>query len=97
MDDEYYYDYGWLFEDNKEKAFKYPAADMNYRVIKYYKKGGRMENMTELMPRDEAIERLKQIKLLDPQGQQDWVDEWKQEQQDMKEIRNDYLRAKGRL
>lgn len=95
--DEYFYDWGWLFEDNKGKAFRSVTADLNYRVIKYYKKGGRMENMTDPMPREEAIERCKQIQLLDPQGQQDWVEEWKQEQQDRKEIMNDYLRAKGRL
>jgi hypothetical protein len=97
MDDEYFYDYGWLFEDNRGKAFRSVAADLNYRVIKYYKKGGRMDNMTDPMPRDDAIERLKQIQLLDPIGQQDWVDEWKQEQRDRKEIERDYLRAKGRL
>ena len=97
MDDEYFYDYGWLWEDNKGKAYRSVNADLLYRVIKYYKKGGRTDYMTDPIPRDDAIERLHQIKLLDPVGQGDWVDEWKQEQQDRKEITNDYLRAKGRL
>jgi hypothetical protein len=98
MSDEYFYDFGWHYEDNKEIAYRRNANDnLLYRVIKYYKKGGRMDNMTDPMPRDEAIERLHQIQLLDPTGQQDWVDDWKQEQQDRKEIMNDYLRAKGRL
>jgi len=96
MSDEYYYDYGWLFEDNKETAFVKKAKDLRFRVIKYYK-DGRMENMTDAMPRDEAIEKLRQIKLLDPVGQQNWVDDWEQEKQDRQCSTNDYLRAKGRL
>ena len=94
--DEYYYDYGWLWEDNKDTAYRYNMTNQNYRVFKHYK-DGRMESVTDTMPREEAIERLHQIKLLDPVGQGDWVDEWKQEQRDRKEITNDYLRAKGRL
>lgn len=97
MSDEYFYDYGWVWEDNIGKAYRSVSADLLYRVIKYYKKGGRMDYMTDPMSRDDAIERLHQINLLDPQGQQDWVEDWKQEQQDRKEIMNDYLRAKGRL
>ena len=97
MSDEYFYDYGWHYEDNKGKAYRSVNADLLYRVIKYYKKGGRMENVTDPMSRDDALERLKQIQLLDPIGQQDWVEDWKQEQRDRQEIMNDYLRAKGRL
>ena len=94
--DEYFYDYGWLWEDNKDKAYRSIAADLNYRVVKYYK-DGRMDNMTDPIPRDDAIERLKHIKLLDPIGQDDWVEEWKEEQRERKAVMNDYLRAKGRL
>jgi len=94
--DEYYYDYGWLFEDNKKTAYRTGAKNLYYRVIKYYK-DGRMENMTDTVSRDDAIERLKQIKLLDPTGQQNWVDDWEQEKQDKQCSMNDYLRAKGRL
>ena len=94
--DEYFYDYGWLFEDNMATAYKVGIQNKYYRVFKH-DKDGRMESVTDTMPREEAIERLHQIKLLDPVGQGDWVDEWKQEQQDRKEITNDYLRAKGRL
>jgi len=96
MDDEYYYDYGWVWEDNKGKAYMSVAADLNYRVIKYHK-DGRMDYMTDPMPRDEAIEKLKQIKLLDPTGQQDWVNDWKERKQEIYETMNDYSRAKGRL
>lgn len=94
--DEYFYDWGWQFEDNMKTAYRRDAKNEHYRVFKHYK-DGRMESVTDTMPREEAIERLHQIKLLDPVGQGDWVDEWKQEQQDRKEITNDYLRAKGRL
>jgi hypothetical protein len=94
--DDYYYDYGWLWEDNKDKAYRSVSADLHYRVIKYYK-DGRMDNMTDPIPRDDAVEKLKQIKLLDPIGQQDWVDDWKERKQEMYETGNDYLRAKGRL
>jgi Mg/Co/Ni transporter MgtE len=96
MMDEYFYDYGWLWEDNKDTAYRLREKNKHYRVFKNYK-DGRTENVTDPMSRDEAIERLKQIHLLDPVGQVDWVEEWKQEQQDRKEIMNDYLRAKGRL
>jgi hypothetical protein len=56
-----------------------------------------MDTVTDPTSRDDAIAKLKQIKLLDPIGQEDWVEEWKQEQRDRKAITNDYLRAKGRL
>ena len=96
MSDEYFYDYGWLWEDNIKTAYGRGKVNEHYRVFKHYK-DGRMESVTDTMPREEAIEKLHQIRLLDPVGQGDWVDEWKQEQQDRKEITNDYLRAKGRL
>lgn len=94
--DEYFYDYGWLFEDNMATAYKVGMQNKYYRVFKNHK-DGRTESVTDPMSRDDAIERLKQIHLLDPVGQVDWVEEWKQEQQDRKEVMNDYLRAKGRL
>ena len=94
--DEYYYDYGWLWEDNKERAYRRNAGELLYRVFKYYK-NGRVDNITDPIPRDDAEERCRQVKLLDPVGQQDWVDDWKERAQEMKEIRNEYLTAKGRL
>ena len=94
--DEYYYDYGWLWEDNKERAYRRNGGELLYRVFKYYK-NGRVDNITDPIPRDDAEERCRQVKLLDPVGQQDWVDDWKERAQEMKEIRNEYLRAKGRL
>jgi hypothetical protein len=94
--DEYFYDYGWLFEDNIGRALRVPVKDLLFRVVKHYR-DGRMDTVTDPTSRDDAIAKLKQIKLLDPIGQEDWVEEWKQEQQDRKAITNDYLRAKGRL
>ena len=94
--DEYYYDYGWLWEDNKEREYRRNAGELLYRVFKYYK-NGRVDNITDPIPRDDAEERCRQVKLLDPVGQQDWVDDWKERAQEMKEIRNEYLTAKGRL
>lgn len=93
---EYFYGFAWLYEDNKETAYRTGRTNLHYRVLKYYK-DGRIENMTDVMPREEAIEKLHQIKLLDPMGQQDWVDDWEQEKQDRQCSMNDYLRAKGRL
>ena len=93
---DYYYDYGWLFEDNKKTAFVKEAKHLHYRVIKYHK-DGRMENMSDVMSRDEAIDKLRQIKLLDPTGQQNWVDDWEREKQDIRCSTNDYLKAKGKL
>ena len=96
MSDEYYYDYGWEYADNKETAYRPTMTNKNYRVFKYYKDGHR-ETLTDVIPREEAIDKLKQIHLLDPVGQTDWVEEWKQEQRDRQVVMNDYLRAKGRL
>jgi len=97
VSDDYYYDYGWLWEDNKEIAYRRNATgSLLYRVIKHYK-DGRVENVTDPISRDEAEQRYRQIKLLDPVGQQDWVDDWKERAQEMQEIRNEYLQAKGRL
>jgi len=96
MSDDYFYDYGWHYEDNKGKAYRSVNADLLYRVVKYYKNGS-MENVTDPMSRDEAIEKLKQIQLLDPVGQMDWVERWHEAEQERQEQRNAYLTAKGRL
>ena len=94
--DEYFYDYGWLFEDNMATAYKIGMQNEHYRVFKHYK-DGRMESVTDTMPRDDAIERCKQIQLLDPVGQVDWIDKWHEAEQERIEQRNEYLQAKGRL
>jgi hypothetical protein len=96
MDDEYFYDWGWQFEDNMKTAYRRGAENEHYRVFKHYK-DGRTESVTDVMPKEEAIERCKQIKLLDPVGQMDWLDKWHEAQQERREQRNEYLQAKGRL
>jgi hypothetical protein len=53
--------------------------------------------VTDVMPKEEAIEKLKQIQLLDPIGQMDWVDRWHEAEQERQAQRNEYLTAKGRL
>lgn len=93
---EYFYDWGWQYEDNKETAYKTGRVNQHYRVVKYYK-DGRVELMTDPMPREEAIERCKQIQLLDPAGQTDWIDGLKEERKERQSVINDYLQAKGRL
>lgn len=93
---DYFYDYGWEYEDNKDTAYKSGVQNKNYRVFKHYK-DGRIEGVTEVMPREEAIEKCKQIQLLDPVGQMDWIDRWHEAEQERREQRNEYLRAKGRL
>lgn len=94
--DEYYYDYGWIWGDNKEQAYKTSAKNLRYRVIKYHRTKD-MELMTEPMPMEEAIEKLKQIKLLDPVGQQDWVEAWEEEKRERQGAMYSYLQSKGRL
>ena len=94
--DEYFYDYGWQYEDNEATAYKTGVKNMNYRVFKYYR-DGHIESVTDVMPREEAIEKCKQIQLLDPVGQMDWIDKWHEAEQERREQRNDYLQAKGRL
>ena len=96
MDDEYFYDWGWQFEDNMKTAYRRGAENEHYRVFKHYK-DGRTESVTDVMPKEEAIERCKQIKLLDPVGQMDWLDKWHENEQERKAQRNEYLTAKGRL
>ena len=93
---DYFYDYGWQFEDNKATAFRRGATNEHYRVFKHYK-DGRMEAVTEVMPKEEAVERCKQIQLLDPVGQLDWIDKWHEAEQERLAQRNEYLSAKGRL
>lgn len=93
---EYFYDYGWAWEDNKEQAYRTSPKNLLHRVVKYHKNGS-VENVTDPMTRDEAIEKLKQILLLDPVGQQDWVEKWHDAERERQEQRNDYLQAKGRL
>ena len=95
---DYYYDFGWEYEDNKGTAYRSGAENKNYRVYKMHQ-NGRCEAMTDIMPRDEAITKLNQILLLDPAGQKDWLMAEK-----LEELRNErnaatssYLRAKGRL
>jgi hypothetical protein len=94
--DDYFYDWGWLFEDNIETAYRTNIPNKNYRVVKHYK-DGRTESVTDVMPKEEAIERCKQIQLLDPVGQMDWLDKWHENEQERKAQRNEYLTAKGRL
>jgi hypothetical protein len=96
MSDEYFYDYGWLFEDNIGTALKAPTKDLLFRVVKHYK-DGRTESVTDPMSRDDAIERCKQINRIDPVGQQDWIEKWHEAEQERQAQRNDYLRAKGRI
>ncbi len=96
MSDEYFYDWGWQIEDNMKTAYRKGVTNEHYRVFKHYK-NGRAEAVTETMPREEAIERCRQIKLLDPVGQQDWLDKWHEVEQERREQRNEYLQAKGRL
>jgi len=96
MSDDYYYGYGWLWEDNKDTAYRYNMTNKNYRVFKNYK-DGRVETITDIMTCDEAMEKLKQIHLLDPVGQVDWVEELNERRQERQAVMNDYLRAKGRL
>jgi len=93
---DYFYDYGWEYADNKELAYRTSPKNLLHRVVKYYK-DGRCEAMTDPMTRDEAIEKLKQIQLLDPVGQQDWVEKWHDAERERQEQRNDYLNAKGRI
>ena len=93
---DYFYDYGWLFEDNIETAYRTGMTNKNYRVVKHYK-DGRTESVTDTMPKEEAIERCKQINLLDPRGQQDWLEKWHENEQERQAQRNEYLTAKGRL
>ena len=94
--DEYFYDWGWQVEDNMKTAYRKGVTNEHYRVFKHYK-NGRAEAVTDTMPREEAIERCRQIKLLDPVGQQDWLDKWHEVEQERREQRNEYLQAKGRL
>jgi hypothetical protein len=96
VSDEYYYDYGWLVEDNKDTAYRSNMTNQNFRVFKNYK-DGRIEPITDIMSRDDAMEKLKQIHLLDPVGQVDWVEELNERRQERQAVMNDYLRAKGRL
>ena len=96
MSDDYFYDWGWLFEDNIETAYRTGMTNKNYRVVKHYK-DGRTETVTDAMPKEEAIERCKQINLLDPRGQQDWLEKWHENEQERQAQRNEYLTAKGRL
>lgn len=95
---EYYYDYGWQYEDNIGTAYRSGAVNKNYRVYKMHR-DGRCEAMTDIMPRDEAITKLNQILLLDPVGQRDWL--WREKMQEERRERSaatsSYLRAKGRL
>ena len=93
---DYFYDFGWEYADNKETAYRTGMTNKNYRVFKYYK-DGRMESVTDVMPKEEAIEKLKQIHLLDPVGQMDWVDDWHEAECERRAQRNDYLTAKGRI
>jgi hypothetical protein len=96
MMDEYFYDWGWQIDDNLKTAFRKNVKNEHYRVFKHYK-SGRTEAVTDTMSREEAIERCKQIDLLDPVGQVDWIDKWHEAEQERKEQRNNYLQAKGRL
>ena len=96
MSDDYFYDWGWQVEDNMKTAYRRDAKNEHYRVFKHHK-DGRTESVTDTMPREEAIERCKQINLLDPRGQQDWLDKWHEREQERKAQRNEYLTAKGRL
>lgn len=93
---DYFYDWGWQDEDNKDTAYRLREKNKHYRVFKHYK-DGRFEGVTEVMSKEEAIERCKQIQLLDPVGQMDWLDRWHEAQQERREQRNEYLQAKGRL
>jgi hypothetical protein len=96
MMSDYFYDYGWQYEDNKDTAYRTGKENRHYRVFKHYR-DGRIEGVTEIMSRDDAIEMCKQIQLLDPVGQMDWVDDWHEAEQERLAQRNDYLTAKGRL
>lgn len=96
MSDEYFYYWGWQIEDNMKTAYRKGVTNEHYRVFKHYK-NGRAEAVTDTMPREEAIERCRQIKLLDPVGQQDWLDKWHEVEQERREQRNEYLQTKGRL
>lgn len=93
---EYFYDWGWQFEDNMKTAYRKGVTNEHYRVFKHYK-DGRTEAVTDTMPREEAIKTCDQIKLLDPVGQMDWLDKWYENEQERKAQRNEYLQAKGRL